>query len=151
MSNSWFTKYPDFEPNPGRGAPLLEEFKRLAEQRNWREGGKRYRKEWKSCVEANFTAEFGANASSLQSWQALCIEVGITDVPRSITGCKKALKGVWVNIVDLIDARRTGKPVERHESMLALRAYIKRTKKIYPKDAAKQNGFLKAFLITVFG
>jgi hypothetical protein len=63
----------------------------------------------------------------------------------------QALKGVWVNIVDLIDARRTGIPVKRHGSMKALRDYIRKTKKIYPKEAAKQNGFLKAFLITVFG
>jgi hypothetical protein len=58
---------------------------------------------------------------------------------------------VWVNIVDLIDSRRTGTPVKRHASMKALRSYIKKTKKIYPKEAAKRNEFLKAFLITVFG
>ena len=63
----------------------------------------------------------------------------------------QALRGVWVNIVDLIDAHRTGRRVPRHGSMKALRKYIMDTGKIFPKEAAKQNGFLKAFLITVFG
>jgi hypothetical protein len=84
---SWLAKYPEFHPDPV--APLLDEFSRLAIQRNWKAGSKRYRKEWKDCVEENFTAEFGQNASSLAGWQALCTEVGITDVPTSITGCKK--------------------------------------------------------------
>jgi len=146
---SWFAKYPEFEPDPV--APLLVEFSRLAIHQNWEEGSKKYRKEWGNCVGENFTTEFGQNASNLAGWQALCIEVGITDVPTSITGCRKALRGVFVNIVDLVDARRTGTPVKRHASMKALRAYIKKTGKIYPKKAAKKNGFLKAFLITVFG
>jgi hypothetical protein len=84
---TWFSKYPNFHPDPL--APLLDEFNRLAIQRGWKKGGKIYREEWKNCVEATFTAEFGQNASSLRGWQALCAVIGITDVPKSITGCKK--------------------------------------------------------------
>lgn len=62
----------------------------------------------------------------------------------------QALKGVWVNVVDLIDCRRTGSAVRRHRTAKALRKYTLETKKIFPKAAAKQNGFLKALLITLF-
>jgi hypothetical protein len=60
------------------------------------------------------------------------------------------LKGkVWVNIVDLVDHRRIGGKVERHESEEALRKYTEETDKIFPKEAAKRNGFLAALLITL--
>ena len=177
---SWFSQYPNFVHDPH--APLQDEFNRLAQERNWKVDGTRYRKEWRRCVEDSFTGYFGSDASRLEGWQALCIKVSIADVPPSITGCRKvsdaaspsdaqrraaarrkdsiptlcslwsqALRGVWVNIVDLIDANRTGRRVPRHGSMNALRKYIMDTGKIFPKEAAKQNGFLKAFLITVFG
>jgi hypothetical protein len=62
----------------------------------------------------------------------------------------QVLKGTWVNLVDLVDSRNTGVPVKRHKSAAALRAYTKHTAKIFPKEAAKQNGFLKALLITIY-
>ena len=62
----------------------------------------------------------------------------------------QALKGkVWVNIVDLVDSRRTGGKVERFESMEELREYTKDTNRVFPKEEAKKNGFLAALLITL--
>lgn len=55
-----------------------------------------------------------------------------------------------MNIVDLVDARRQGKVVKAFQSADALRKYIQKTGKIFPKEAAKRNPLLKAFLITVF-
>jgi hypothetical protein len=70
----------------------------------------------------------------------------------SICTWNQALKGkVWVNIVDLVDHRRegTGGKVERHKSQQALREYTRSTGKMFPKEVAKQNGFLAALLITL--
>jgi len=65
---------------------------------------------------------------------------------------EQALKGnVWVNIVDLVDHRRTeaeGK-VECHETEEALRKYTLETRRIFPKEVAKKNKFLAALLITL--
>jgi hypothetical protein len=65
---------------------------------------------------------------------------------------EQALKGkVWVNIVDLVDHRRTeaeGK-VKRHKTQQALREYTKLPGKMFPREEAKQNGFLAALLITL--
>jgi hypothetical protein len=57
---------------------------------------------------------------------------------------------VWINIFDLMDAKRTGRPVKKHASANALRAYTRRTKKIFPKKAAKDNQFLKVLLVEIF-
>jgi hypothetical protein len=65
---------------------------------------------------------------------------------------EQALKGnVWVNIVDLVDHRRTEAEgnVECHETEEALREYTVETGKIFPKKEAKRNGFLAALLITL--
>jgi hypothetical protein len=50
----------------------------------------------------------------------------------------------------LIDAKRTGKPVRKHTTEDALRDYIIRTGKVFPKKTAKDNRFLKVLLIEVF-
>jgi hypothetical protein len=60
------------------------------------------------------------------------------------------LRRTWINIFDLIDAKRTGKPVRKHTTEDALRDYIIRTGKVFPKNTAKDNRFLKVLLIEVF-
>jgi hypothetical protein len=57
---------------------------------------------------------------------------------------------IWVNIFDLVDAKRTGTPVKKHASAEALRKYTKKTKKIFPRKAAKENRFLKVLLVELF-
>ena len=52
--------------------------------------------------------ELSEEERALQGYQALCHEVGI-DPSDSVAECKKNLKNTLINIVDLIDARRTGK------------------------------------------
>ncbi|KAK4213192.1 hypothetical protein QBC37DRAFT_464277 [Rhypophila decipiens] len=62
------------------------------------------------------------DALLLQGFQDLCSEVGI---PRGATipQCKRALKGKLVNIIDLIDTRRTGKKVKIWTDFKAFKAY----------------------------
>ena len=62
----------------------------------------------------------------------------------------QALSHVAVNLVDLIDSRRTGKRVKLFPSKSALRNYSIQQRKIFPKDKAKADGFLSALLIEIF-
>ncbi|KAJ7160550.1 hypothetical protein C8R43DRAFT_1105187 [Mycena crocata] len=145
MSTYWDT-YPDFVHNPT--APLQQEFRRLAEERGWTKGGSRYKKEWGRCGRDEFAHHFGRDDNRLAGWQAMCVMVGVEDAPDSIKRCKEVLRnGIWVNIFDLVDAKRTGLPVKQHSSEAALRNYTKRTKKIFPKHIAKGNPFLRVLLI----
>jgi len=149
MPSYWET-YPNFDHNEHNG--VQEEFGRLAAMRGWEKGGRRYRKEWDLCISSEGQKHLGHSTSSLPAWQALCREVGVREarIPTSIKQCKSRLKtSVFINIVDLIDCRRTGRQVQRHASKDALRKYTKRTEKIYPKKLAKENGFLTALLIVM--
>jgi len=52
-----------------------------------------------------------------------------------------------VNLVDLVDSQRTGKPVKLFASLEDLRAYTLQTRNIFPKETrAYQGGLLKELL-----
>jgi hypothetical protein len=51
-----------------------------------------------------------------------------------------------VNLWDLIDARRAGTVVRKFPNLNALRKYTQEHGRIFPKRAAKDDGFLKDLL-----
>ncbi|KAI6901991.1 hypothetical protein KC318_g9270 [Hortaea werneckii] len=98
----------------------------------------------------HFNVNYGANETKLQGWQRLCEDVGI--LPQdSVTQCKKALETTYVNIHHLVDAKKRGEHPRHFPSRKALSDYIRQTQSWFPKKVAKQNGFLKALLIEVWG
>jgi hypothetical protein len=88
MTTSWQARFPSFNLNPQ--ASLQEEFVGLATEQGWERNGKRYREEWRLYLADQFGIHYGRDESQLEGWKALCAEVGVTNVPDSITGCKKA-------------------------------------------------------------
>ena len=88
-SSSYFDLFPEFTPNPH--ALLEKELKRLAKQQHWRVGSKKYKKERSKCLLSEFDFHIASMVADdrLNSWQALCAEVGISRPPISITRCKK--------------------------------------------------------------
>lgn len=82
----------------------------------------------------------------LQGYQDLCVEVGI---PPCITAaeCKDNLKKKLVNIVDLIDARRTGEKVKVWCDFQAFRKYtLQKEHRISVDEAKKDGGYLSSLL-----
>jgi len=55
-----------------------------------------------------------------------------------------------INIVDLINAKKTGVYPMRHRSKAALAEYTRASGQVFPKSLAKENGFLKVLLVEVF-
>ncbi|KAJ5184207.1 hypothetical protein N7492_001823 [Penicillium capsulatum] len=152
-SQSYFARFPAFQI--AATTPAIAEFNRLANQMNWREGSKRYKRERSKFFESEFGIQFGTDASNLANWQALCLELEIKSPIQSISQCRKlnifkALAKVHVNLVDIVDSRRTGKKVKFFASPKALRKYTIETEKIFPKSAAKKDGFLKSLLRGIF-
>jgi hypothetical protein len=62
----------------------------------------------------------------------------------------QALKGIWVNIYDFLDAKAEGMQVRRFKSQRALAAYTVKSEKIYPKKKAKEGGPIKILLAHIF-
>ncbi|QSZ33798.1 hypothetical protein DSL72_005370 [Monilinia vaccinii-corymbosi] len=94
--------------------------------------------------------DYFGNETQLANWQRLCVDVGMEEVPNSITQCRKALGKVWVNIFDFLDAKAEGKPVKRYESEQKLAKYTMKSGKIYPKKQAKQGGPARVLLAHIF-
>ncbi|KAJ5592214.1 hypothetical protein N7537_009118 [Penicillium hordei] len=146
--SNYFSRFPSFQT--ANSALAIAEFDRLACQMNWRQGSKKYNRERARFLASQFDAHFGTDATKLENWQALCAEVKTQSPTKSISQCRKALAKTHVNLVDLVDSRRTGKNVKHFPSPKALREYTLNTRKIFPKSAAKKDGFLKALLRVIF-
>jgi len=102
----YFDQFAGFVPN--HKAPLLEEFRRLADFMDWRigrkkgskdkKGGKRelggtkFKEEWLACCRMEYDYWYGKiTRDNLVAWQGLCLDIaGVSDPPASITKCKKA-------------------------------------------------------------
>jgi len=160
MTSTDLATFPNFQSDPT--APLVENFRRLAIQEGWKKKSKTYKENKRvflaEAVEAGFLSTFGVNVSSLQAWQSLCETIGVPeakegeDLPllTSISACKKALKGVYVNLVDLVDAAMAGNVIpKKFSSQKELAKYIRKTGKFFPKSRAKRNPLLSRFLIVV--
>ncbi|TGO61833.1 hypothetical protein BCON_0024g00340 [Botryotinia convoluta] len=96
-------------------------------------------------------ADYFGNETELANWQRLCVDVGLEEIPTSITKCRKALGKVWVNIFDFLDAKAEGKPVKRYQSERKLAKYTLESGRIYPKSKAKEGGPARALLAHIFG
>jgi hypothetical protein len=56
---------------------------------------------------------------------------------------------IHVNIVDLVDAIKAKKRVKTFKTESSLSKYTRATEKFFPKERAKEDDFLKQFLIVV--
>lgn len=86
-SEDFFSGFRGFERD--QGASLTDEFNRLAISRNWKVGGKRYRKNRAECFASEFDHLYQPDGSKIAGWQRLCSDVGIVPCPSTITGCRK--------------------------------------------------------------
>ncbi|KAM5475406.1 hypothetical protein MauCBS54593_001094 [Microsporum audouinii] len=144
MGPDYYSRFPGFQSNPT--ASSSDEFTLLARHMGWGKKSKTYKRERASFLASEFATHYGADGTKLQNWQALCLELQIREPIDTITKCRKALSKVHVNLVDLIDARRTGKAPTKFPNSQSLREYTLSKGKIFPKAAAKEEGFLKALL-----
>ncbi|EEA26182.1 hypothetical protein TMatcc_005571 [Talaromyces marneffei ATCC 18224] len=140
---SFFDDFPDFVPDPSAG--IRKNFARLAAHRQWKTSSKKYKRNWNKYVRMEFDKAYGTNHTRLESWQNLCIEVGIGHL-SSITQCKKALSKINVNIVDSMECRWSGNKPRLFPSLNSLRNYTKEHDLYFPRDAAKKEGFVKILL-----
>ncbi|KAI9455823.1 hypothetical protein HD554DRAFT_2178320 [Boletus coccyginus] len=101
---------------------------------------------FKDALVQQFNFLYGVDTNDLAAWHNLCKVVGIEPPPDSIDECRKLIWDAHVNIVDLIEAVRLGRPVRQFHTLDELAAYTKRTDRFFPKENAYQGGLLKELL-----
>ncbi|KAG9206823.1 hypothetical protein G6514_000110 [Epicoccum nigrum] len=139
----FWCEYPGFKPDPR--APFKHELDRLCKH-----VGAATKNEKKDIQKRALTSEikfhYGASISKLDRWQELCKEVGIEKTPTSITQCQKVLKPVFVNLFNLVDHRRNpDHQVLRFKSYGEFNKFTRKGNE-FPRDCAKQEGFIKVLL-----
>ncbi|KAI7766585.1 hypothetical protein LZL87_014148 [Fusarium oxysporum] len=156
-SQSHFSKFENFTPDDN--ASFDHEFARLASSQSWVPGSQMYTKERTIAMRQELKLHYFSQQQSLndtnqelteeeklQGYQELCHEVRIPP-SDSIAECKKHLKNTLVNIVDLIDARRTHKAVKVWHDFEAFRKYtLQGEHRISMDEAKKDGGYLASLL-----
>ncbi|KAH7112808.1 hypothetical protein B0J11DRAFT_180242 [Dendryphion nanum] len=143
--SSCWADFPTFVCN-SRGN-LLDEFNRLANETNWSK--KECAEERAKCYAAEFHFHFVKGKTKLEMWQDFCDEVEMVKIPKSTAKCKKALNGVLVNLINLIDRCRD--PDVKLVKFASYTQFCRYTQKnLFPKQSAKSSLFLKTLLRVVF-
>ncbi|KAG5951528.1 hypothetical protein E4U53_002895 [Claviceps sorghi] len=156
-SQSHFAKYQDFVPDDD--ASFDDEFARLASSQNWVPGSQEYVQERTIALREEITFHYFCpgllpdgtvvpltKEEILEGFQALCREVRIAP-GHSIRDCKRLLKSTLVNIVELIDARRTGKEVRVWDDFDQFCDFtLQPEHMIHAEEAKKPPGYLAALL-----
>ncbi|KAJ6576979.1 hypothetical protein DFH09DRAFT_813114, partial [Mycena vulgaris] len=97
-----------------------------------------------------FADIFGTDVHDLFNWQSLCTVLELEPIPKTMWECRQAVRGVHVNLVDLVDSQGTGLPVEKFKSQEELAVYTKMTRKWFPQARAEDEGLL-VFLLRHIG
>ncbi|KAI2754865.1 hypothetical protein DTO012A8_9758 [Penicillium roqueforti] len=130
--DKFFRSFPRFRYNPK--LPPSESYAQLREFCGWEKENPDGEKAWKkyqSALEAEVKMWFGAE-DDLDAWHSLCRAIGIEPLPETCKQAVRVIRGVFVNIIDLIDWARSGSTtnrVQRFSSLEQLRKYTKQTGK----------------------
>ncbi|KAG9249559.1 uncharacterized protein F5Z01DRAFT_631473 [Emericellopsis atlantica] len=161
-SQSYFATLDHFTPD--ESASFDREFGRLASSQEWVPGSQEYTRERTVAMREELTSLYFTpptmasnnkqpepltDEQKLKGYQDLCDEIGISPAD-SIDECKKHLKSTLVNIVDLIDARRTGSAAMVWQDLDAFRTYTLQDEHRINKDEAKEGEGLLASLLQNF-
>lgn len=138
----FFVRYRSFRYRPSSDWRQLGPFNALAKHCKWsdelrKEELKRFKRTWTQVVESEFSG------SSFSHYQSLCRDLDIKPIPDTVYECKAALKGVFVNIVDLMQYRtdcqkgRFARKPQKFRTLEQLKEYSGNEGKYYSKEDAK--------------
>lgn len=144
---AFFAEYPTF--NYRSSEPVMGEFYRMCDMFQWdRDDEERQeaRDKIKDALAQQFNDIYGTDVNDLASWQNLCSVLNLSNVPEEIGPCRRLVKSLYVNMVDLVDTPITQKPVVHFESEVALSEYTKSTGKFFPRDSVRAGDLLEYLL-----
>ncbi|KAJ1309477.1 hypothetical protein OPQ81_006252 [Rhizoctonia solani] len=136
--------YPAFQYKQSK--PAVNQFKELKKEYRayWgKDEAKKTHEAFKGALTKDFNDICGTDEKDLASWQKLCAVLNLRDIPDDVELCKRLVKPMYVNPVDLVDTPYTGKPPKHFRSEGELSEYTKRTGKYFPRDNVYAGDLLK--------
>ncbi|KAG8696296.1 hypothetical protein FRC11_000827, partial [Ceratobasidium sp. 423] len=144
---AFFAKYPGFEYDPTK--PCMDEFKRLKKWAGWERGSEEFEEAHKGMNEAlteQFNALYGKDPNDVVALRNLCSVLELAEIPTERSACKKLIKSLFINIVDLVDQPVTNVRVGYFRTEQKLARYTREHERFYSLQAAKAGGLLKLLL-----
>jgi len=145
---AFFRQYAWFKYKRNESAE--EQFNRLRKGAGWKKGSSESDKAWedyRTALVRQFNTSFSSDDNDLDAWHALLRHIGITKLPGTAKGCKELVKGKFINLIDLINARDNPSVVITHyRSEVELSEYTLNTKKIFPRDHVDAGSLLTYLL-----
>ncbi|KAF2439127.1 hypothetical protein P171DRAFT_370781 [Karstenula rhodostoma CBS 690.94] len=154
--DTFFRSFPTFTYDPSQ--PPATSYASLQAYMNWRRGEAASADAWdryQGALEDEIRLWYGEE-DDLAAWHALCHAIGVEPPPRTCGQCEQAVRRTHVNIVDLIEWGRRRKSnesrVRTFRNVAALRAYTKRTGKIFRNTVGEDdsNVVLRHLLRKIF-
>ncbi|KJR85463.1 uncharacterized protein SPSK_09515 [Sporothrix schenckii 1099-18] len=122
-----------------RFKPPAESFRQLERFLDWRPGTKARERAWARYQRAlvDEVQLWYGDVSDIAAWHDLCRAIGIRNLPPTTKECKAAVRRTHVNIVDLIEWGRNGRPanspVRVYRTVEMLRVYTMGTHRVFPR------------------
>ncbi|KIK64218.1 hypothetical protein GYMLUDRAFT_196081 [Collybiopsis luxurians FD-317 M1] len=153
---TFFSQYPEYDYDPTR--ETMTQFQQLCRFKGWnRDPEDPEKKEAlegvRGAIAQQFNAFYGSDENDLNAWHNLYRVLRAEDIPDSVEVCKKDIRGIHVNIWDLVDYSLHGSslPPKLFPTPEALAAYTRKSRKIYPRGNAKAGGLLRFLLRVIYG
>jgi hypothetical protein len=104
--NEWWSAFPGFTPDPT--ARFKQEFARLAKEQGWDTVTKKNM--MPEALMAEVEHHYSGSWNRLDRWQDLCKDLGLEDIPTSITKCRTVCNAAFVTFwkKTLTMCRRSG-------------------------------------------
>ncbi|KAF5660531.1 hypothetical protein FCIRC_12126 [Fusarium circinatum] len=116
-----------------RTMPFYDEFDRMCDHFGWSDA--EATEPWHNfriALIQEFTYVFGENERSLLNWQKMFKTIGLPE-PTSLSEAYTVMRPIRVNLIDMLESSRTGKPVERFETLQGLSHYSYEEHKVFPR------------------
>ncbi|KAB5536655.1 hypothetical protein GE09DRAFT_335098 [Coniochaeta sp. 2T2.1] len=97
-------------------------------------------------VVAAWDAYFGEGTTA--DWARFCVDLGLEGDFTSKTKCKKAMKNVWINIHDFLEAEDK-QDVPRFTDERTLSIYTRFSGRVYPRKEIRRDSPLKLLLANI--
>ncbi|CAE6500316.1 unnamed protein product [Rhizoctonia solani] len=127
----------------------MDEFKRLKKWAGWEKKSDEFEEARKGMNEAlteQFNAIYGKDPDDVAAWRNVCSALNLAEIPTEKSACKKLIKSLFINIVDLVDQPVTDVRVGYFRTEQQLARYTWKHGKVYSLQAAKAGGLLKHLL-----
>ncbi|CUA77962.1 hypothetical protein RSOLAG22IIIB_12940 [Rhizoctonia solani] len=147
---AFFSNYPEFDYDPSK--PCMDEFKRLTKWAGWKKKSDEFEEARKGMNEAltdQFNAIYGKDPKDIVAWRNLCSALNLAEIPTEVSACKKLIRSLYINIVDLVDQPVTDVRVGYFRTEHELARYTREHEKFYSLQAAKAGALLKSLLCFV--